>query len=384
MNLLSNATKFTSSGYILLLIEIKEGKLVATVRDTGCGIPPSFIPQLFDPFTQAETLGAHRGTGLGLSIIKQLLNKMNGDIVVDSKYEATVGAQFSGSQFVATIPVPLPYEVPVTDFSISKVAMFHEGNDRYLEGVREAWKQYGTEVVLVSDKCELINITHVWIDISLLQKRPDLYSWLGHQRQILVLVTYEAQLALDYVFGLEATPQNFITVRKPLIWHSIIHAIALIQTGIRSSPGKSVRFAPDVDLMDEPVEDVPFTVLLVEDNKINLRLMQKMLATLKYSVLVANDGQEAIDQTLQHDSVIDAILMDQSMPKKDGLTATKEIRELERDGTLSKRHAIIAVTAVVSSESQGLSEAAGTDDFLAKPVSLVKLGACLEKWLKRS
>ena len=309
---------------------------------------------------------------------------MNGDIVVDSKYEATVGAQFSGSQFVATIPVPLPYEVPVTDFSISKVAMFHEGNDRYLEGVREAWKQYGTEVVLVSDKCELINITHVWIDISLLQKRPDLYSWLGHQRQILVLVTYEAQLALDYVFGLEATPQNFITVRKPLIWHSIIHAIALIQTGIRSSPGKSVRFAPDVDLMDEPVEDVPFTVLLVEDNKINLRLMQKMLATLKYSVLVANDGQEAIDQTLQHDSVIDAILMDQSMPKKDGLTATKEIRELERDGTLSKRHAIIAVTAVVSSESQGLSEAAGTDDFLAKPVSLVKLGACLEKWLKRS
>ena len=124
--------------------------------------------------------------------------------------------------------------------------------------------------------------------------------------------------------------------------------------------------------------------LLVEDNKINLRLMQKMLTTLKYSVLVANDGQEAIDQTLQHDSVIDAILMDQSMPKKDGLTATKEIRELERDGTLSKRHAIIAVTAVVSSESQGLSEAAGTDDFLAKPVSLVKLGACLEKWLKRS
>ena len=108
-----------------------------------------------------------------------------------------------------------------------------------------------------------------------------------------------------------------------------------------------------------------------------------MLTTLKYSVLIAQDGQEAIEQTLVHDQVIDVILMDQSMPRKDGLTATKEIRELEREGTLSKRHAIIAVTAVVSNESQSLSEAAGTDDFLAKPVSLIKLGSCLEKWLKR-
>lgn len=383
MNLLSNATKFTSSGYILLLLEMKQGKLVATVRDTGCGIPPSFLPQLFDPFTQAETLGAHRGTGLGLSIIKQLLNKMDGDIVVDSKYEATVGAQFSGSQFVATIPVPVPYEIPLASFSILKIAIFHDGNDRYLDGVREAWKQYGTDIVLVNDKTEVKNIKHVWIDISLLQRRPDLYSWLAHQRQILVLVTYETQLALDYVFGMVATPRHFITLRKPLIWHSILHAVALVEAGTRSSPEKSVRFAPEVDLMEEPKESVQLTILLVEDNKINLRLMQKMLTTLKYSVLIANDGQEAVDQILLHDGVINAVLMDQSMPIKDGLTATKEIRELERDGTLSKRHAIIAVTAVVSSESQSLSEAAGTDDFLAKPVSLVKLGSCLEKWLKR-
>ena len=384
MNLLSNATKFTSSGYILLLVEIKEGKVVVTVRDTGCGIPPSFIPRLFDPFTQAETLGAHRGTGLGLSIIKQLVNKMNGDIVVDSKYEATVGAQFSGSEFVATIPVPSPYETPPPPLSIAKIAIFHDGNERYLEGIRTAWQHYGTEVVPVQAKSEVGDIRHVWIDISLLQRQPELYSWLAHQKKLLVLVTYETQLAMDYVFGMVSTPRHFITLRKPLIWHSILNAVALIEAGTRSSPEKSVRFAPETTLMEEQKTDKPFTILLVEDNKINLRLMQKMLTTLKYSVLIANDGQEAVDMTLEHDAVIDAILMDQSMPRKDGLTATEEIRELERDGTLSKRHAIIAVTAVVSSESQSLSEAAGTDDFLAKPVSLVKLGSCLEKWLKRN
>ena len=383
MNLLSNATKFTSFGYILLLVEMKEGKLVVTVRDTGCGIPPAFLPQLFDPFTQAETLGAHRGTGLGLSIIKQLLNKMNGDIVVHSKYAATVGTHISGSEFVATIPVPSPYEIPPPPVPIEKIAIFHDGNARYLEGVRTAWNHYGTEAVPVQDKSEVGDIRYVWIDISLLQRRPEIYSWLAHQRQLLVLVTYETQLAMDYVFGMVSAPRHFITLRKPLIWHSILHAVALVEAGTRSVE-KSVRFAPEISLMEDPKADVPFTILLVEDNKINLRLMQKMLTTLKYSVLIATDGQEAIDRTLEHDDVIDAILMDQSMPKKDGLTATKEIRELEREGTLSKRHAIIAVTAVVSAESQNLSEAAGTDDFLAKPVSLVKLGSCLEKWLKRT
>ena len=82
-------------GTYCYLVEMKEGKLVVTVRDTGVRYSgQAFFPQLWDPFTQAETLGAHRGTGLGLSIIKQLLSKMNGDIVVNSKYAATVGTQF--------------------------------------------------------------------------------------------------------------------------------------------------------------------------------------------------------------------------------------------------------------------------------------------------
>ena len=60
MNLLSNALKFTRSGYILLLIEMENGKLVTTVKDTGSGVPPSFLPQLFEPFKQAQTRGSQR------------------------------------------------------------------------------------------------------------------------------------------------------------------------------------------------------------------------------------------------------------------------------------------------------------------------------------
>ena len=98
-----------------------------------------------------------------------------------------------------------------------------------------------------------------------------------------------------------------------------------------------------------------------------------MLTSLGYSVLTAENGQEAINQVLANDPTIDAILMDQSMPVKDGITATKQIREMEAAGTISRRHPIIALTAVVSTQSQTLFKSAGADDFLAKPLSLRKL-----------
>lgn len=98
-----------------------------------------------------------------------------------------------------------------------------------------------------------------------------------------------------------------------------------------------------------------------------------MLSALRYQVLTADDGVDAIEQITNHDDTIDAILMDQSMPRKDGVTATKEIRAMEARGTLSRRRVIIALTAVVSAEAQALFKAAGADDFLTKPLSLDQL-----------
>jgi CheY-like chemotaxis protein len=102
-----------------------------------------------------------------------------------------------------------------------------------------------------------------------------------------------------------------------------------------------------------------------------------MLSALSYEVLIADDGEDAIQQIVDHDSAIDIILMDQSMPRKDGVTATKEIRAMEERGTLSRRRPIIAVTAVVSAEAQALFKDAGADDFLTKPLSLDRLGQTL-------
>ena len=89
--------------------------------------------------------------------------------------------------------------------------------------------------------------------------------------------------------------------------------------------------------------------------------------------MIAEDGQDAIEQVIEHDTTVDAILMDQSMPRKDGIAATREIRAMEAAGKLSRRRPIIAATAVVNAQAEAQFKSAGADDFLAKPLSLDRL-----------
>ena len=105
-----------------------------------------------------------------------------------------------------------------------------------------------------------------------------------------------------------------------------------------------------------------------------------MLESLKYEVELANDGEDAIDKIRKLDATVDIILMDQSMPRKDGITATKEIRAMEAARILSRRRPIIAITAVVNNEAKALFKAAGADDFLAKPLALAKLEETLASY----
>ncbi|MEK8132867.1 MHYT domain-containing protein [Paenibacillus filicis] len=104
INLISNAVKFTEEGTVDIRIRQKhrEGErlqLECTVRDTGTGIPDSYIPHLFQPFHQHDSSARkHGGTGLGLAICKRLVELMEGQIQVES-------VQGKGTKFTFTIVV---------------------------------------------------------------------------------------------------------------------------------------------------------------------------------------------------------------------------------------------------------------------------------------
>lgn len=95
-NLISNAIKYTGpGGQIKLKCAYMNGNLILTVADTGVGIPPETLKNLFEPYVQASS--AKAGTGLGLAICKAFAQKLGGSIVVDS----VLG---SGSTFTLTVP----------------------------------------------------------------------------------------------------------------------------------------------------------------------------------------------------------------------------------------------------------------------------------------
>ncbi|KAK5084010.1 hypothetical protein LTR70_007292 [Exophiala xenobiotica] len=389
MNLLSNAMKFTSNGYVLLLLEMQNDTLVATVQDTGPGIPPSFLPDLFEPFKQAQVRGAQRGTGLGLSIIKQLLHKMGGTIDVASRHRQPDGN--NGSTFVVKCPTQIvPSIQPLRSIVTHQesIAILPALSERTSQGQRMAWETYGFKTTSAKSIDDLLHQPrYVWTTVPFLKANPEILKQLIERTNTTVLVPYDMPDKLVDVPAITSTP-HFVTLQRPLIWHRIDQTLTdANEKRSRGVVDKAVRFATEVDVMDEdgatqaePVNKP--TILLVEDNKINQKLGVRMLKTLGYHVLTADDGQEAIERILEHDDTIDAVLMDQSMPRKDGLTATSEIRMMEEDGTLSRRRPIIAVTAVVGPEAQAMCRDAGTDDFLPKPLSLAKLQQSLKHHLR--
>ena len=120
-------------------------------------------------------------------------------------------------------------------------------------------------------------------------------------------------------------------------------------------------------------------VLVVEDNPVNQQVIGAMLHQLGADVILADNGQKAVDQVLMEAERISVILMDVQMPVMDGYEATRQIRHWE---ALQGRQAlpIIAVTADAFAEDQTRCREAGMDDFLAKPIKLSALGDLLHRY----
>jgi hypothetical protein len=182
---------------------------------------------------------------------------------------------------------------------------------------------------------------------------------------------------------------------------SIIRSLAESMAGtvgVESEPGQGSRFwfrvrvgavAPGVErrqlsrAVDDSLQAGPValhgTVLLVEDQPVNRKLMQALLKKIGLEHVCAENGQEAID-ALQGGLQPSLVLMDMHMPVMDGVTATEHIRRWELEHGMAPTP-IVALTANAFEEDSRRCFAAGMDDFLTKPVNLQALQQMLAKWL---
>lgn len=118
-------------------------------------------------------------------------------------------------------------------------------------------------------------------------------------------------------------------------------------------------------------------ILLVDDNPENRFVIKKYLTNLNVDITEAVDGQDAIDNFKA--KKFDLILMDINMPKKDGVTATCEIREIEKM-TGAEQTLVIALSANALLLEYSKAMEAGCNDYLTKPISRLKLIATIKKW----
>ncbi|MEN0068131.1 MAG: HAMP domain-containing sensor histidine kinase [Myxococcota bacterium] len=102
-NLVVNACKFTSEGKIRVGLDAQDDEVMLTVRDTGMGIAPEVLTEIFSPFVQgpSSTTQRYGGTGLGLALVRRFVDMMNGDIALESKLG-------EGTTFVVRLPRELP------------------------------------------------------------------------------------------------------------------------------------------------------------------------------------------------------------------------------------------------------------------------------------
>jgi CheY-like chemotaxis protein/HPt (histidine-containing phosphotransfer) domain-containing protein len=121
-------------------------------------------------------------------------------------------------------------------------------------------------------------------------------------------------------------------------------------------------------------------ILVVEDNLINQQVALGILQIQGYSVTVVNNGREALDAHTE--GSFDLILMDCHMPEMDGFEATREIRERER--ATGRHMPIVALTANAMAQDREACLAAGMDDHLPKPFSMLTLQDMLDRWMPRA
>ena len=187
------------------------------------------------------------------------------------------------------------------------------------------------------------------------------------QLPVLLLGDFAAQLDTHQSSELAPLQQALL----PLTRHTLYQALqqSLNQTGNADShPHSSGKTS------------APFSgkVLLVEDNRVNQMVAQGMLGKLGCSVSLAEDGLKALERLENED--FDLVLMDCNMPLLDGYQTTRRIRQQPRWQGLP----IIALTANALPEERKRCQAAGMDDYLAKPFRREDLAALLEQWLPKT
>jgi len=392
-NLVSNAIKFTHQGHILLSVSgTEEGantKIKIEVIDTGVGIAEDKRVKIFDTFQQADTSTTRQfgGTGLGLSISKRLIEAMNGTIGVRSKLG-------HGSNFWVELTLPTSDEEDIeweTTFEIDgERALIVDDNAVNRQILDEQLSAWGFQPTLVEGAQEALQALRDAaakeepFDVAILDyMMPEMDGEAlargikddPNIEDVPLLILTSVDRAGDARRFKEIGACGYLVkpVRSALLYETLV---GVLSSNVRVEEEILVQ-EPEREQAELAFED-KIKILLAEDNEVNQLVINHMLDSKVFHLVVANNGREALAAVRDAETPFDLILMDVSMPEMDGYEATRKIRALEEK---SGAHTpIVCLTAHVMKDDVDRSQAAGMDDYLSKPVSKERLEKAINRW----
>jgi len=373
INLLSNAAKYTSKGFISLSITIEpkpdtqeeedQIRLKISVADSGVGVKPEDQEKLFGDFVRVDRKNNDNteGTGLGLSIAKRLCVAMGGSISMESEYG-------KGSVFTAVIPQGVLLSVPfaaVVDAAKKKVLVY-EGRKVYARSL--CWSLENMNVPYI-----MSNDLNDFSDALLREDWYYVFSGYGLYERIKPIIEKLPEgkrppLALLTEWGTEAYIPNvrFVSIPVPSL------SIANVLNG-----------QPDAKDYNESYGVTRFTfsrarIMVVDDIPTNLKVAEGLLESYKVTVDSCLGGEEAIE--VLKNNHYDLVFMDHMMPGMDGIEAAAIIREWEARQN-GRQIPIVALTANAVVGMREMFIEKGFSDFLSKPIDISKLDDILNRWL---
>jgi PAS domain S-box-containing protein len=389
INLLGNAVKFTEQGEVFLSVAPGQEpeSLHFYVRDTGIGIPPDRINQLFKPFTQADASTSRRygGTGLGLALSHRLAELMGGAMWVESE-----GVDGKGSTFHFTIKAQrapdwqgrpqLQGEQPLLLGRRLLVVDDNDTNRRILALQAQTWGMRTRSTAQPHEALDWIRRGDPF-DLAILDLQMPEMDGLELAQEIRKLESDRAESAqLPLVLftslgGRESArdSEEFSAIlSKPLRQSALFDVLMTIFAG-KTHPVQIQ--APERMTLDASMASRhPLRVLLAEDNVVNQKLALRLLSQMGYRADVAANGLEVLQAVDRQP--YDVILMDVQMPEMDGLEAT---RRLCAALDAFKRPRIIAMTANAMQGDREMCLAAGMDDYISKPIRVEELVKSLSR-----
>jgi two-component system sensor histidine kinase BarA len=363
-NLVGNAIKFTEGGNIDILVEKRalsntKVQIEVQIRDTGIGIPERDQSRLFQAFRQADASISrrHGGTGLGLVITQKLVNEMGGDISFHSQPNR-------GSTFWFHISLDLNPNV-----------LSERSPTRCLAGKRLAYVEPNANAA----QCTLDILSETPLEVIY---SPSFSALPAEHYDILLLgvpVTLREPLTMQHERLASARAMtDFLLLALPC--HAQINAEKLKQGGAAAcllKPLTSTRLLPalteycHLNQSNEPLlvdeSKIAMTVMAVDDNPANLKLIGALLEDMVRHVELCDSGHQAVDRAKQMQ--FDLILMDIQMPDMDGIRACELIHQLPHQ----QQTPVIAVTAHAMAGQKEKLLSAGMTDYLAKPIEEEKL-----------